>query len=46
MSRDLTDPQLFKEHGTGWGGAAAPLLPALSNSGSLHISRLPKALSP
>lgn len=39
------DLQLFKEGGTVWDGAA-PLLPALLDSGSPHISRLPKALSP
>lgn len=39
------DRQLFEEGGTVWDGAA-PLLPVLLDSGSLHISRLPKAFLP
>lgn len=34
--RILMDLQFFKEWGTGWIGVA-PLLPALLDSGSLHI---------
>lgn len=39
------DLQLFEEGAAGWDGAV-PLLPALSDSGSLHISGLPKAFFP
>lgn len=45
MREDVMDLQLFGEGDTGWDGAASPL-PAQSDSGSLHISRLQKPLIP
>lgn len=45
VSGDLMDLQPSEEGAAGWDGAA-PLLPALLDSGSLHTSGLPKAFFP